>query len=125
MATPPTDHNFTVHVSGCTREQAEEVMSERIGPDEDYGFDYTIGWEDAPTETANLSLDAHQQKIIHRALRTALRDVKDELSGYPAPKISRSKKLATIREKLQGQCQDLQALIELVKTPTSAGTPKD
>lgn len=44
------DHRFVVTVSGCTAEQAEQVMSERINVDEDYGFEYTIGWEGtAPT----------------------------------------------------------------------------
>lgn len=39
-----TDHTFMVTISGCTREQAEQVMRERIGSDEDYGFEYTVGW---------------------------------------------------------------------------------
>lgn len=39
-----TVHTFTVTVTGCTTEQATQVMTERIGPDEDYGFDYSIEW---------------------------------------------------------------------------------
>jgi hypothetical protein len=35
-------HEFVVTVEGCSREDAMTVMAERIGPDEDYGFDYTI-----------------------------------------------------------------------------------
>lgn len=38
------DHTFTVTVSDCTYDEALTVMAERIGPDEDYGFDYTIDW---------------------------------------------------------------------------------
>lgn len=37
-------HPFTVTVTGCAYDQALQVMAERIGPDEDYGFDYTIDW---------------------------------------------------------------------------------
>lgn len=36
------DHTFLVTVSGCDREQAEQVIAERINHDEDYGFDYEI-----------------------------------------------------------------------------------
>jgi len=35
---------FKVSVTAETREQAEQVMAERINHDEDYGFDYQIGW---------------------------------------------------------------------------------
>jgi stress response protein YsnF len=37
-------HTFTVTVDGCTLTEAEQVMAERIDPDEDYGFDYRIWW---------------------------------------------------------------------------------
>jgi hypothetical protein len=40
-----TTHTYTVTVSGCTQEQADQVMVERIEPDEDYGFEYRIEWE--------------------------------------------------------------------------------
>jgi hypothetical protein len=36
------EHLFTVKVSGCTANQAVQVMAERIDHDEDYGFDYDI-----------------------------------------------------------------------------------
>ena len=39
---------FEVEVDAETREEAERVMSERLGHDEDYGFDYTLGWKLAP-----------------------------------------------------------------------------
>lgn len=43
----PANHKFVVTVSGCTKEQAEQVMNERISPDEDYGFSYSIGYQEA------------------------------------------------------------------------------
>ena len=46
-ATEVSNWMYFVHVSGCTAEQAEQVINERIKPDEDYGFDYTIDWEPA------------------------------------------------------------------------------
>ena len=39
------NHTFTVTVQGCTREQAQKVMDERILHDEDYGFDYEVDYE--------------------------------------------------------------------------------
>lgn len=47
IADPPVFH-FLVTVTAETREEAEQVMAERINPDEDYGFDYTIDWGAAP-----------------------------------------------------------------------------
>ena len=41
---PPQVHSFAVAVTGCTEEQARQVMAERIGHDEDYGFAYQIDW---------------------------------------------------------------------------------
>lgn len=127
MTNTPTLHSFTVQVSGCTPEQAEEVMSERIGPDEDLGFDYTIGWEatPAPVPVANLIIDDQQRKTILRALRQGLRDAREDLAGYPVPKTPRSKRLAAIREDLNGKCQELQVLIELIKNSSPAAIPKD
>ena len=43
------EHQFLVTVSGCDREQAEEVMTERILYGEDYGFDYEISFEPVKT----------------------------------------------------------------------------
>lgn len=37
-------HRFDVIIGGCTREQAERVLQERLGHDEDYGFNYTLTW---------------------------------------------------------------------------------
>lgn len=37
-------HVFEVRISRCTREQAEQVLRERLGHDEDYGFPYNLKW---------------------------------------------------------------------------------
>lgn len=39
-------HEFVVTVEGCSRKEAMTVMWERIGYDEDYGFAYTIDFEE-------------------------------------------------------------------------------
>lgn len=36
---------FAATIRGCTREQARQVIAERISYDEDYGFDYEIDYE--------------------------------------------------------------------------------
>ncbi len=38
-------YNYLVKVQAATREEADQVMQERIEFDEDYGFSYTIGHE--------------------------------------------------------------------------------
>ena len=38
-------YRYTVIVECDTDAQADQVMRERIGPDEDYGFDYLIDWD--------------------------------------------------------------------------------
>lgn len=43
--TDTQSHDFVVTVSGCTPEQAEQVLNERISPEEDYGFDYEVGFK--------------------------------------------------------------------------------
>lgn len=40
----PKVHRFGIQISGCTREQAEQVLRERLGHDEDYGFNYSINF---------------------------------------------------------------------------------
>lgn len=46
---------FTVQVETDTLTHAEQVMGERLGPDEDYGFDYTVEVVDVPADA--LALD--------------------------------------------------------------------
>lgn len=59
-----TDHTFTVTISGCTPEQAAQVIAERIGHDEDYGFPYTIRYEEKAPVTPGyaITLDAESVK---------------------------------------------------------------
>jgi hypothetical protein len=40
------EHKFVVTVESETYEQALRVMMERIGHNEDYGFEYTIDWDE-------------------------------------------------------------------------------
>ena len=37
-------HTYIVTVSGCSAEQADQVIAERVSFDENYGFPYTIGY---------------------------------------------------------------------------------
>jgi predicted RNA-binding Zn-ribbon protein involved in translation (DUF1610 family) len=39
-----TTHTYMVTVTGCSRKQADRVMRERLGHDEDYGFNYNLNW---------------------------------------------------------------------------------
>lgn len=39
--------HFGVTVTAATESQAEQVMAERLGYDEDYGFSYELGWAPA------------------------------------------------------------------------------
>lgn len=52
--TAPREHTFTVTVTGCTAEQADTVMRERIHVDEDDGFDYQITYAAEPAEDGGL-----------------------------------------------------------------------
>jgi hypothetical protein len=39
------EHTFLVTVTAASREEAVQVMAERLNHDEDYGFDYSVGFE--------------------------------------------------------------------------------
>ena len=39
---------YLVTVEAETVEQANQVINERLAPDEDYGFEYTVEWELTP-----------------------------------------------------------------------------
>lgn len=41
-AVNPQEHLFLVSIEGCTAQQAQQVLNERLLPEEDYGFDYQI-----------------------------------------------------------------------------------
>ena len=60
-----TDHTFTVTISGCTPEQARQVIAERISHEEDYGFTYSIGYEEGQASAVPnyaITLDAESVK---------------------------------------------------------------
>lgn len=42
----------TVYIDAKTKEKAEQVLGERLGYDEDYGFPYQVSWNE-PVETSN------------------------------------------------------------------------
>ena len=42
-------YTFTVTVECETKEQATQVIAERLNHDEDYGFPYEIKWDKART----------------------------------------------------------------------------
>jgi len=42
-------YTFTVVIDSETEKQANQVMVERLGHDEDYGFPYEIRWDEART----------------------------------------------------------------------------
>lgn len=53
-AGPPqgtTRFYFVAWVDCATKDEAEQVMAERLGPDEDYGFDYTVDYKLRATMT--------------------------------------------------------------------------
>lgn len=41
------EFKFTVTVDCETQAEADQVMAERLGCDEDYGFEYTVDWDGA------------------------------------------------------------------------------
>lgn len=80
----PTDHKFVVTVSGCTKEQAEQVMNERISPDEDYGFEYSIGYENMPEGRFALAIN-HEfgtDTSVHRDEASAKRHLAEYVREY-------------------------------------------
>lgn len=64
-----TEHTFTITVSGCTAEQAQQVISERIDHDEDYGFPYQISATDAKPRKPKFTVydyAAHARNCVAR-----------------------------------------------------------
>jgi hypothetical protein len=39
---------YVITVHAPDEEKADEVIANRLGPDEDYGFDYTLEWAEQP-----------------------------------------------------------------------------
>jgi hypothetical protein len=64
-------HRYVVTISECSDEQAEQVIRERIGYDEDYGFGYGIDVSEslsAATEQALAALAGDSNDAEHDAL---------------------------------------------------------
>lgn len=57
-------HDFIVTVTDCTPEEADTVMSERLGFDEDYGFNYGLDWKRKP--------EAVEMEVVVENLKDAL-----------------------------------------------------
>lgn len=47
------DYYYIVTVTCDSSEEADQVMAERISPNEDYGFDYSIDWDYSHSDTPN------------------------------------------------------------------------
>lgn len=73
---PASEHTFLVTVSGCDREQAEQVIAERINHDEDYGFDYQISHRDHRPSGAEV---VDKTKRTATAITLDAESVKDEV----------------------------------------------
>lgn len=41
---------YTAYVDCSSQEEADQVMGERLGHEEDYGFDYTLDYKHAPDQ---------------------------------------------------------------------------
>lgn len=74
---------YVVTVTAETIEQADQVIAERIGPDEDYGFEYKIeqyaaGWLHATLSTMTLMDDWADDPSLSDAAKAALAGVSEE-----------------------------------------------
>lgn len=73
--TTATDHEFNITISGCSRHQAEQVIAERISYDEDYGFDYSISYQDSALPAAVETIDAELTRVAATGSIAGLIDV--------------------------------------------------
>lgn len=55
MAKPLNSYVASVTIEAKTLENAEQVLAERLGYDEDYGFPYTLKYDDPQPIDKNLS----------------------------------------------------------------------
>lgn len=76
-------HPYLVTVDTATAEQADTVMAERLGHDEDYGFDYGVDFTKAPSGEVFVLVIEHRHGFdvtAHRTQDGAL----DTVHGYVA-----------------------------------------
>jgi hypothetical protein len=85
---PQAGNVFEVVVEGCTPEQAERVLNERLGYDEDYGFNYSVKYS------------VKYQKADHKALRDCLGAAIDTITEFVDGASEEFPQLAEANEKL-------------------------
>ncbi|NUS02051.1 MAG: hypothetical protein HOV97_05750 [Nonomuraea sp.] len=61
-------HTFLVHVTGCDKEQAEQVMAERLNHDEDLGFPYVLQYEPVIGMPLHMVTTADAEAVVRRPL---------------------------------------------------------
>lgn len=62
------EHKYVVVITAASRQEADRVMAERLGYDEDYGFSYRIPpWEELhePSLAEEFQLVAGQEEVAH------------------------------------------------------------
>lgn len=77
-------HLFTVTVEAETAALAEQVIAERLGHDEDYGFPYRLDWQQAepPTAPAEPALAAADATARAETLRDLAANADDEVEYH-------------------------------------------
>ncbi len=80
-------HIFTVEVHGCTAEQADQVMAERLSCDEDYGFSYVVDYAKVNAQQLShpgrkAAADAQDWYVISKALRKELDQAKEDVEKF-------------------------------------------
>ena len=91
--TPHQTFTVVVTIETDTLEHAKEVVTERIGYDEDLGFDYRIGWRDLQpsqvtshsTHDMSVTRDATHDIDSQQSLSAAGRDHEKTQAEYAAP----------------------------------------
>ena len=64
-------YDYTVKVQAASRNEADQVMGERLAFDEDYGFFYTVEWANIEPSVADIvreALEGDSNDAEHDAL---------------------------------------------------------
>lgn len=80
-----TSTRYTVTIDGCTPEQAETVMGERLSRNEDYGFDYTTTFHRASSPGITLDAASVRDEVHDRVHNAAPGDTdltENDLAGF-------------------------------------------
>ena len=123
MSENTQDHRFITTVTGCDATQAETVMGERLLPDEDYGFDYTINYEPAPSDSEDQPTPEDGLRYDHHLLaKNTLENI--ERAGSDAPldfntRIDLASKITLaagpLAEAVIQQAEEIQKLKQIIK----------